>query len=465
MKTDEERSIETAQSLSELSRLDPAFREIYLRRARELLEGVFSREQYDNATGNRELFERSNRTLRQALDQRDWPRVGTLSSSLRALERRLTADHERLTLGEEIYEPTDVPISPLSLEVARITRDGPSQFREAMLRATRDLEDIEQHDPTFATQASLRLADLKALPEPTASAAAAALNPKRTADLAKKALAAHRWEELEAIAAQLHEEAPQSADECHCGPEPTRISPLEAPETTSARANSLGLEVVDLEVDPSTQSYMSCRCTIHPELTGPGFPSPGHTCGCHDRCPELDSELRLNLDLFKHRLFLTSRGARYLPRFPAERLLVECFPETQADASASSALLPALGLETRVGLTRMEIDHALVQHGPDVVDQLGLDPWRFCLACIPFDAYLRLAPRFGWGRTPSWTHLDGYQVFTGWSLRALVGGNAERGGANSYLPLSLTDDREDSIVRFAVVARSRLIDPPPARPT
>ena len=87
MKTDQERSMETARSLRELSRLDPAFRDIYLRRAREILESVFSREQYENAAGNRALFERSSRALGRALDQRDWQRVGTLSSSIPSAAR------------------------------------------------------------------------------------------------------------------------------------------------------------------------------------------------------------------------------------------------------------------------------------------------------------------------------------------------------------------------------------------
>jgi hypothetical protein len=55
-----------------------------------------------------------------------------------------------------------------------------------------------------------------------------------------------------------------------------------------------------------------------------------------------------------------------------------------------------------------------------------------------------------------WTHFEGYQVFTGGHLRALVGGNARFGGLFDVCSISRDDARVNTLVRFAVVRRDRL---------
>lgn len=82
------------------------------------------------------------------------------------------------------------------------------------------------------------------------------------------------------------------------------------------------------------------------------------------------------------------------------------------------------------------------------------------MVCIPFDAYLRLAPELGWGRRELWTHFDGYQVVRGPRLRALVGGDVRYGGAADLVGIGLDYDQERIIARFAVVRRKRLMMDP-----
>jgi hypothetical protein len=79
------------------------------------------------------------------------------------------------------------------------------------------------------------------------------------------------------------------------------------------------------------------------------------------------------------------------------------------------------------------------------------------LACIPFDAYLRLAARHAWGREPLWTHLDGYQVTRDLGLWALFGGNARYGGAENLSSLAREYDSDHLTARFAVVRRQRFL--------
>jgi hypothetical protein len=165
--------------------------------------------------------------------------------------------------------------------------------------------------------------------------------------------------------------------------------------------------------------------------------------------------LKETLDLLMLHPFINSAGMRYLPRFVPELVLVEDFPEDEKYASVSE-LLTALGLPRRSALSRTEIDHALLQSGGQIVkSELGLDPQEFRLACIPFDLYSRLAETRGWGRQKSWTHFDGFQIWKGGRLRALVGGDARFGGRYDLCSISRADERDGVVARFAVVRRER----------
>ena len=154
--------------------------------------------------------------------------------------------------------------------------------------------------------------------------------------------------------------------------------------------------------------------------------------------------------------FINSAGVRYLPRFLPELLLVEDFPEEEKYYASTSELLTALGLPRRTALSRMEIDQTLLQHGMQIVkNELGLDPQEFRLACIPFDLYSRLAVTRGWGQQKFWTHFDGFQIWKGGRLRALVGGDARFGGRYDLCSISRADERDGVVARFAVVRRDR----------
>jgi hypothetical protein len=151
---------------------------------------------------------------------------------------------------------------------------------------------------------------------------------------------------------------------------------------------------------------------------------------------------------------ITSAGRRYVPTFRPEVVLVESFPETEPDAQ--TGLLDMLGLSRRRGLARSTIEDALSRRTAGVCEYLDLDPFAYVVACIPFDAYVRLAPRFKWGERPMWTHLDGYAVTGALELRALVGGDVRYGGAHDCCVVGRHYDADQLSARFVVVRRSRL---------
>jgi hypothetical protein len=159
---------------------------------------------------------------------------------------------------------------------------------------------------------------------------------------------------------------------------------------------------------------------------------------------------------FIQQIFLNSGGARYLPPLAAETVLLEDFAENES-ADAPSKLLAALGLAKRSGLSRAEIESALMRFGPEILENtLGLDPVEFRLVCIPYDLYARFGHAQGFGKWPHWTHFDGYQVMGGNRLRALAGGDGRFGGLFDLVSISSTDAREGVYTRFAIVRRARM---------
>jgi hypothetical protein len=154
--------------------------------------------------------------------------------------------------------------------------------------------------------------------------------------------------------------------------------------------------------------------------------------------------------------YVNGGGARYLPILAdTECVLIEDFSEE--GTGGDSELLSALGLKQRSGLSRVEIEAALRQHGGQVLQsRLGLDPRAFRLVCVPFDVYFRIGRDRGWGQQQHWTHIDGYQIMQGGRLRALVGGDVRYGGLLDLCSISPSDQREGVMTRFAIIHRERL---------
>ena len=172
---------------------------------------------------------------------------------------------------------------------------------------------------------------------------------------------------------------------------------------------------------------------------------------------ELSGPLKDLVGQFLLNPFINSGGARYIPPFSAETVLVEDFPETQ-EVPATGELLSALGLGRRRALARREIDVAFLEHGAAVLqERLLLDPNEFRLVCIPLDLYIGLGRDRGWGRQQQWTHFDGFQVLKSGQVRALVGGDVRYGGLSDLVSIDVADQRDSVIARFAVIRRARQV--------
>jgi hypothetical protein len=142
----------------------------------------------------------------------------------------------------------------------------------------------------------------------------------------------------------------------------------------------------------------------------------------------------------------------------AEDLLVEDFPDPDVNEELSTRLLSKLGLQSRWGLSRLEIEDALLENGVRIVEDLHLDPEAFRLVLIPPDIFIHFASRFGWGQKEIWTHFDGYRVLEGGNLQALAGGDRRFGGTHDVVSFGLGYANARICARFALVQRRRMMD-------
>ena len=168
--------------------------------------------------------------------------------------------------------------------------------------------------------------------------------------------------------------------------------------------------------------------------------------------------LKSRIQLFAIHPFINSAGVRYLPNMLAEDALVEDFSEPAIGSDLpQSKLLEALGLKQRNQLNRVQIEMALGEKGNEILrNDLGLEPTRFKIVCIPPDLHLRIGQEKGWGQQKIWTHFDGYMIMADASKRALAGGDVRYGGIYDLLGLNSSYDSDRIIVRFAVVQRRRM---------
>lgn len=451
-----ENTLELAQALADVGASDTEYRNFYLRRAREILAPVMSREALEGLRSERARLAGLPDGARRAVEAGDWKRVRELAVALRAAERRLGETEHVITAAERVYD-ADTGISREALAAYAVSPLPASELQRIQTRVAAQLEQLAARDAEWSAFYRARRVAVESLPvESRPEPAGAAEETLR--EEAREAVRAGRWEALVSLAENLGGARSEEADGCTCGPLPDGPRDPGGETPTSEAAARYGLVEVRLDSCDDIRAFLNCRCAMAPRLSEQALTDedPGKrstACGCGDRCPELEERLRENLDLLKHRAFLTSLGTRYLPTFPKEVVLLETFPETSAERGP---LLERLRLPKRLGLSRIEIEQALALDGADVVESLGLDPMEHILVPVPFDVYFRAAAQLGWGQRPHWTHLDGYQVLRGWRLRAMVGGNARYGGPADLCTIGRDDPRDDVLVRFCVLRRRHL---------
>ncbi len=447
--------------LIELGRSDTVYRDLYLRRAKDIVKPLLSKEDYRELARQQSLLANLPEQIHHAIELGDWPKVKELSARLRSLRQSMDQKKGLINLGKQIYDVHDVPLDPFSpglQPLAGVTAKELPQLRD---RVVKELTALEDGDPKWLDLYAQRRAAFRTLtltPSEKRRSTAAQLQHE-----ALEALTDGNLERLEQVADSLLREAELSEDALSAPPaDKNSVSGdllFSFSEDTLARAEEL--ELVPARTEAWDQKFARlCRryawyptFTEHLSTQGGAVPIPDLSLPA-----DTPETVKNRIQLFALHPFVNSGGARFLPSLVAEDFLVEDFAEPEKGMDAPNPeLLSALGFSKRSELTRLQIDRALFEHGPRIVEEnLNLDARVFRLVCIPPDLYLRYGLTQGWGEQQIWTHLDGYQVMRDRKLRALAGGDVRFGGVYDLVSIGVNYETERIIVRFAVVKRQRM---------
>ena len=422
------------RALVDVSSVDLLYADLYLHRAAELLSDVLSRDDYVRVGAERRELPRLAEALRRAAERAEWGQVKALAATATMDQQHVATQGAVLDVADAVYGPRLLRVGQTALGFAGLA-SHPELERERAGLAAR-FAWLESADPHWSRLYGRRAQLYRAFRAVDAGKEGALLDEQALRSRVLDAVARGDYTAVERLVDGVAHPTGEA--------EPLRIVPppagrrraiaMDIPSDAVARAARYGLVVETLPADPCWEGYLA---------GGAGDPSATW------------SAMRESLDLLVGSPFMTSGGSRYLPWFGEERLLIETFPETQPDGGA--ALLERLGLPRRCGLSRLALEDAVRSHSVDLCVELGLDPIEFTLAPIPFDAYVRLAARYGWGTHAMWTHFDGYQVVTGTRLRALVGGDVRYGGVGDLCAVQRDYDAARITTRFGIVRRARFV--------
>ena len=449
--------------LMDIGTVDTVYRDLYVQRARRLLAGVFSIEEFRQLETHQ--LERATLpvSIARALQRGDWPLVKELSSRAEMLRGAVESKSRWIDVARVVYVATEIKLDPFSPGLRRFTRVGAEELPALQTRLVERLTSLERADQAWAEFYSARRKEFQRRSLGTSGRTALGTGSMNAREAAHQALQAGNMSDLARLAETLMATAPPaerpprpaSGDVPSGASEPASSDLLTAySEETVEGARRLGLAPRRL---PSMVEFASLRQYAWEPVFDdePGLvkvkqvPLPAGT-------PEA---FRDRLEMLMIHPLVNSGGARHLPKLVAEDILVEDFPDPkEGEDTRASELLSILGLGHRRGLSRVAIEQALLAHGADVLDkELRLDPRIFRLVCIPPDAHLRLGQREQWGRQPFWTHFDGYIVMANGRLRALAGGDVRHGGLYDLLGVGSDYDSERLMARFAVVRRERMV--------
>ena len=455
--------ISLVAGLVEAGSIDTVYRDLYLSRARSLLSPVMSLEDFHHGEQRRKGLAELPLAVARALEKGDWPQVKELSLRADAVRQVVNDEATRFETARGVYAVTDVTLDPFCHSLQKFThvtaKDLPALRTQIVERlATLEASDVPWREfyagrrTAFQTRAPVDpVTDGKVAPTSAESVRQAAAEALKSGDMKRLAQLADL---MPSVASAAGEGEPTSTTETMQQSSQRLVASWSS--DTLARARQLGLAPRHLEPRADLAALRqyawspSAEESRHRNIKQVTLPAGS---------PDL---LRDLVEVLMIHPLANSGGARHLPPFLAENVLVEDFPDPkEAEQPPPSPLLTALELPGRRGLSREAIEQALLTHGVRVLEkELGLDPRVFRLVCIPSDVHFRLGEAEGWGRQPCWTHFDGYliRIVDGrLRLQALVGGDARYGGLYDHLGIGRDYDSDRLIARFAVVHRERMV--------
>ena len=451
--------------LADIGSVDTVYRDLYLQRARTLMAGVMSFDEFRRSEQEQAELATLPLVIGRALQGGDWPRVKELSSRSDALRRTVEGKKRPMETARAVYVVSDVRLDPFSPGLRPFTRRSGKELATLRTQTLERLAMLERTDAPWKEFYSGRrgaFATLALTVSEESATRAASMDPREAAQQALKGGDMGNLARLADLMMTSAASAPSAAKE--------RPAPTHEPTTRSGAAPS------DLLTSYSEETVTGARrlglasrrlegrvevAALRQYAWNPVFgDEPGQVKVKQVPLPAGTPEaFRDRLEMLMIHPLINSGGARHLPSLVDEDVLVEDFPDPkEGDEPPASDLLARLGFTSRRALPRIAIEQALLAHGSDLLDKdLHLDPRVFRLVCIPPDVHIRLGEQERWGRQPFWTHFDGYIVMANGRLRALAGGDVRYGGLYNLVGIGQDYDSDRVMARFAVVRRERMV--------
>jgi hypothetical protein len=460
-RTPEEDRLETVATLVAIARADWAYDDLYLAEAGAVLEELLPPDRYQALLHHRADLDRLSAGVADALRRGEWEAADALARRGAQLKQAIERSARLLELGTAVFGPRAPDPNATALALSGAVGHSVDALAREVARLADALRRLGSQPLRWSELYRERAEALATLRVDPLEGAAAYVDPAALREDALRAAEEGAFEQVVRLAREAVRQGLDARGRARPRAPGASADRLAEPVTTSALrpAVRLGLEPLLVPEQASWNGYLSCRCAESPSFPsvplGPERGAP-QQCTCGHACPpDVTPALRASLDALMLHPFVTSGGARYLPWFGSETALLETFPEERSDANGT--LLRNLGLPQRAGLTRAQIDDALLRRGPALCDEIGLDPREWRVVCVPFDVYARLADALGFGGHARWTHFDGYQLTGELHLQALVGGDARYGGAADLCSVGRSYDSPQIVARLAVVRRARLV--------
>jgi hypothetical protein len=461
----------TISELLEVCKLDTLYRDLYFQRARELLGTLLNYSGYVSLKEGVASIPWLEQQLRAAVEKSDWQRSGELTGRIRTLKDRARDNAELIKFGESVYEElADVPIDPFSPGFHVFVRGSKEQLTDWRNRAIRILSSLERADPPKKEFYARRGADFRALGIKTPTAdqeeKSAASDHTQLQQDALDFLDSGDLSNLESVIQKMM----QKSETTEVKKETTSTTKVEdAPELGNDLLFTFSQATLDaakqLGLAPARTNSRRQFAYLMPLGWQPRFMKDDVRKYSKEQLSRLTypstsgDKAKEAIEFYLLNPFITSGGTRYQVCLVAEDLLLEDFPDPEPrEMLPRTELLKELGLETRWGLSRLEVENTLVEHGPRILkEKLGLDPEAFRLVAVPADIYTHLAADRGWGQKEMWTHFDGYRVLEGGKLQALAGGDKRFGGTHDVVSFAPAYNNDKVLARFAVVQRKRMM--------
>ncbi|MGH7847181.1 MAG: hypothetical protein ACREQW_18705, partial [Candidatus Binatia bacterium] len=338
--------------LVEVAKLDAVYRDVHLRRARQLLSSTLDEPAY-RAIGSseKEIDDLVSRSRSAAL-QRDWEEAAELSARVDGLRKRRAAMGSMAAVGKDVYDADTVTFDPFSpgKHLGPRAQADQSGLRTRVIDALASLAKTDNGSKAFYEKRRGYLTALE-----LASTTASQKGPQRDrAQAERQAMeAAERGDvaTLQRLAQELRDW--KESVVTTSGAAPAMLSRYECPVDLAApfpaqvieRAREFGLVEARTEPYPEFAKVREVIYTFvdQPVPSNPDMEREGvvraHAQAELQLPAGLDTEeSRVLAGQFIQQIFVNSGGARYLPVLAAETVLIEDFAENEAAADAPSKL-------------------------------------------------------------------------------------------------------------------------------